>query len=107
MGSVLSVQTMGTSSAAQLLGGLAQNNGNRPRSNSSKKAFESKSLVGEAKPTQRRSGSVQRAGGSVLSVKNPSSSAAAGLLGPLLELHLGRVLSRIKFLHINSFLCGL
>jgi len=83
--SVLSVQTMGTSSAAQLLGDLAQKNSNGPRSNSSKKAFESKSVIGEAKTMQRRSGSVQRAGGSVLSVKNPSSSAAAGLLGPLLE----------------------
>jgi hypothetical protein len=81
--SVLSVQTMGTSSAAQLLGGLAQQQGSKPRSSSSKKAFESKSVVGAEGSTQRRSG--QRAGGSVLSVKNASSSAAAGLLGPLLE----------------------
>lgn len=81
--SVLSVQTMGNSSAAQLLGGLAQQQGSKPRSSSSKKAFESKSVVGAEGSTQRRSG--QRAGGSVLSVKNASSSAAAGLLGPLLE----------------------
>jgi len=81
--SVLSVQTMGNSSAAQLLGGLAQQQGSKPRSSSSKKAFESKSMVGAEGSTNRRSG--QRAGGSVLSVKNASSSAAAGLLGPLLE----------------------
>lgn len=81
--SVLSVQTMGNSSAAQLLGGLAQQQGSKPRSSSSKKAFESKSVVGAEGSTHRRSG--QRAGGSVLSVKNASSSAAAGLLGPLLE----------------------
>lgn len=81
--SVLAAGTMGTSSAAQLLGGIAQQQGSQPRSSSSKKAFESKSVVGAAGSTQRRSS--QRAGGSVLSVKNTSSSAAAGLLGPMLE----------------------
>jgi len=78
--SVLSMQTAGTSSAAQLLGGLGQNQGSKSRSSSSQKAFESKSVVGEARPTQRRSGTGPRAGGSVLAVKNPSSSAVAGLL---------------------------
>lgn len=80
--SVLSVQTMGTSAAAELLGGFAQQQqGSKPRSSSSKKAFESKSVVGAAGSTRP----AQRTGGSVLSVKNTSSSAAAGLLGPLLE----------------------
>jgi len=85
--SVLSVNTMGTSSAAQLLGGLAQQQGTKPRS-SSKSAIgaagASKSVVGAAGSTQRRSGT-GRAGASVLSVKNTSSSAAASLLGPMLD----------------------
>jgi hypothetical protein len=83
--SVLSVQPAGTSSAAQLLGGLTQQQGSKPRSSSRTQAGESKSVVGAAGSTQRRSGTGQRAGGSVLSVKHTSSSAAAGLLGPLLE----------------------
>jgi hypothetical protein len=94
--SVLSVQTMGTSSAAQLLGGIAQQQGTRPRISSRTPAGASKSMVGAshagesksvvgAGSTQRGSSKGQRLGGSVLSVKHTSSSAAAGLLGPLLE----------------------
>jgi len=96
--SVLSVNTMGTSSAAQLLGGIAQQQGTKPRSSSKSVIGEargsksvvgaaggSKSVVGAAGSTQRRSGTGQRAGASVLSVKNTSSSAAASLLGPMLE----------------------
>jgi len=83
--SVLSVQPKGSSSAAQLLGGLTQQHGSKPRSSSRTQSGESKSVVGAAGSIQRRSGMGQRAGASVLSVKHTSSSAAAGLLGPLLE----------------------
>jgi len=65
--SVLSLQPTGTSSAAQLLGGLAQHQG------------------GAAGSTQRRARMGQGVSASVLSVKHTSSSTAAGLLGPLLE----------------------
>jgi len=81
--SVLSMQPKGSSTAAQLLGGLVQQQGSKPRSSSRTQAGESKSLVGAAGSTQRRSG--QRASASVLSVKHTSTSAAAGVLGPLLE----------------------
>merc|ERR1711939_543200 len=64
--SVLSLQPTGTSSAAQLLGGLAHQGG-------------------AAGSTQRRARMGQGASASVLSVKHTSSSTAAGLLGPLLE----------------------
>merc|ERR1712196_618756 len=82
--SVLSMQPKGSSSAAQLLGGLVQQQG-KPRSSSRTQRGESKSVIGAAESTQRRSAMGQRAGASVLSVKHTSNSAAAEVLGPLLE----------------------
>lgn len=81
--SVLSMQPQGSSSAAQLLGGLALQQGSKPRSSSRTLAGEAKSVVGAAESTQRRT--CPRASASVLSVKHTSCSAAAGVLGPLLE----------------------
>jgi len=83
--SVLSVQPTESSSAAQLLGGLSRQQGSKPRSSSRTQAGESKSVVGAARSTQRRSEVGQRGSASVLSVKHASGSAAAALLGPLLE----------------------
>jgi hypothetical protein len=106
--SVLSMQSASTSSAAHLLGAMASGQQGADRPRRPKAIPENRSAIGEtsgaeseiagtspgqAKPRapaasstqpQRRS-AAQRAGGSVLSVKNVSSSSAAGLLGPLLE----------------------
>lgn len=110
-GSVLSVQSVSTSSAAQLLGPMAMKTGSK--SDSSRRSRvgddeskatssvidgapeavprEVKRIEDATKKVQSRSGSAsaqpqrRRAGASVLSVKNASSSSAAGLLGPLLE----------------------
>jgi hypothetical protein len=83
--SVLSLQPQGSSSAAQLLGGLVQQHGSRARSSSRPQTGDSKSLVGAGGSGQRRSGAGQRASASVLTVKQTSTSAAAGILGPLME----------------------
>lgn len=108
--SVLSMQSTSTSSAAHLLGAMAtrqQGGRSADRPRRPKPIAENGSAIGEASEVgapseiaataveprkksqaapstqpQRRS---SRAGGSVLSVKNASSSSAAGLLGPLLE----------------------
>merc|ERR1712224_477874 len=66
--SVLSVQPNASSSAAQLLGGLVQQQGGKPRGNSRNRAGESQSVVGIEGSTQRRSDKGQRASASVLSV---------------------------------------
>merc|ERR1711907_522860 len=83
--SVLSMQPTGSSHVAQLLGGLALQQGQKPRSNSRTQRGDSKSAVGAGATMQRRSGVGQRGNASVLSVKHEPCSAAAKALGPLLE----------------------